>query len=530
MKHWIYCAVAATALVAACGGKKDDAATGEAAAPATVGDVRLPGLSLRSGNASEASAALAAFSMQETGSGRVSFASKDVSGANATFRDIAIEVEDGETPIRASSLEFVGLEMTDAGAAFSQMTLSGITLAPEDEEGEVAISEVRLTNPSPALAAWVAGLFGEGEPGDLPSGEALSFDGLSLAGLAFSGTDAEELERFEIGRIDLRGMGPEKLAAMVIEDIAFEARDEGEDMDLAFSVKSVQVAGAGTKVIQALQESGGDEEAMLASIMSLTASNPGDPGYDTVLIDALDMNVGGVAFSLPSMESGVTRNAAGQAVRGVTKPFEMTVTADPEGTLGGQLAGPLGLMGYEQLAFRAAQDVAIDPEADAVTSRSAGNYLELVDGFRLSGGGKISGLAEYNRQIAELALSDEAGTDPAAALEPFSSLSLYDMEIMIEDKSIVERAFTAIAAMNGDTPENMKAQAQMSLGCLPMLAAPSGIDPAILTELSGALSSFLAKPGTLTIKLDPEAPITGASFTEPSQVTKASLGFSAKAE
>lgn len=531
MKHWFYGAVAATALLGACGGNKDEAASGDtsAAAPATIGDVRLPGLSLRSGDASEATAALTAFSMQETGSGRVSFASKDVSGANATFSDVVITVEEDETPIRAESLEFVGLEMTDDGASFSQMTLSGITVSPEDEDGQIGINQIQLTNPSPQLAAWVGSLFGEGEPGELPSGDALSFDGLSLAGLSLSGEDLDELQRFEIGKIDLRGMGPEKLAAMVIEDFAFDARDESDDMDVSFSVKSMQVAGAGMQFINALRNSD-DEEAMMQSLMAMTTSNPGDPGYDTVLVDALAANVGGVAFSLPSMEAGVTRNGAGQAVRGVTKPFEMTVTADPEGTLGSQLAGQLGLMGYEQLTFRAAQDVAIDPENDAITSQARGNYLELVDGFRLSGGGKISGLTEYNRRLAELSLSGEADTDPTAMLDAFSTLSLYNMEITLEDNSIMERAFTAIAAMSGDTPENIKGQAQLSLGFLPVMAGQSGIDPAILTELSGALSTFLAEPGTLTLKLDPASPITGDTFTDPSQITKASLGFSAKAE
>ncbi|MEM7663737.1 MAG: hypothetical protein AAF292_15960 [Pseudomonadota bacterium] len=536
MKHWMIGSVAAAALLTACGGGGSDDADTEVAVTETQvgsGEVRLPGLTLRSGDAAEASDALAALSLTDGSPGRIGFGSKTTDGANATFNDVTFIVpdeENGEVPIRAASLELVGLEMTDSGPGFSQMTLSDISVSPPDgEDAEVNVGSIQLTNPSPALAAWVSTLMGSGEPADFPAAEDVSFDGLSLANLVASGEDEDGGGQLNISSIDLRGMGPDKLQAIVLEGMSASARDEDEGMDISFSVDSMRLAGADTSFLAGLQDID-DEDEFAAVMAQFTSQNPLDPGYDTALIENLAFDAGGVSFAMPSVEGTVTRDAQGRAVRNVTKPFQMTLSADPNGPAGSQLAGPLQQLGYDELEFSVAQDVEIDPDTDTVNTSAAGNYFALKDGFRLSGGGQLSGVSDFYGAFTDPEFLEAADSDPTAMLGALSSLTLYDMEIVFEDQSIFEKGLQLAAAMSGEDPESLKGQMQLGVGFLPLMGAQAGIDAEILTELSGALSSFLADPGTLTLKFDPETPVTADTFADPSQITKSSLGFSASAE
>jgi len=129
----------------------------------------------------------------------LSFADTSASGAEAVFNDVTIAVDGGDSPIKAGSLAFKGLEMTDSGANFSQMTLSDLSVAPD---GDVFnISSVQLTNPSPELGAWVSSLMGQGEPAAFPAMDKLSFDGLNLNGLAVAAEDIDNLDVFELGAV-----------------------------------------------------------------------------------------------------------------------------------------------------------------------------------------------------------------------------------------------------------------------------------------------------------------------------------------
>ena len=132
MKTTLIATVAAMALLTACGGK--DEGVDLPGSDITFGEVELPEVNLRGGDAGEAPAALAALSLDSADAGRISFASSSQDGADATFNDVVITIEEGEAPIRAGSLVLKGLEMTDAGANFAQMTFSDLTVTPDDED------------------------------------------------------------------------------------------------------------------------------------------------------------------------------------------------------------------------------------------------------------------------------------------------------------------------------------------------------------------------------------------------------------
>ena len=92
----------------------------------------------------------------------------------------------------------------------------------------------------------------------------------------------------------------------------------------------------------------------------------------------------------------------------------------------------------------------------------------------------------------------------------------------------VERGFTAAAAMTGQDAEGLRVQATAGVAALPLLAGQAGVDPGLAAELGGALSKFLDQSGTLSLKFEPETPLTAADFEDPSALTKDRLGFSAE--
>ena len=523
MKNWLFASVAAIAVLGACGGDKGEAAAGAAGQEITVGDVKVAGLQLRSGDASKAGDALTAMSLSASDDGRVGFADKTLNGADATFNDVSISVADSETPVNAGALTFKGLDMTGAGATFSQMTLSDISVTPADEDGELNVGSVQLTNPSPELAAWVAGLMGEGDA-PFPSFDKLSFDGFSMDGLTFNADGIDELETFDISKIDFRNVSDEGVGSIVFKGLNMVGEDDGQPINVALG--SVAMTGLGGPMMDIIAASfqagatGEDPEELIEDILSKGFS-VGDPGYDNFTLENFVLDAAGLGINMPSMDAVVTRDNQGRATRTVTKPFNFSVSADPEGEVGAQLAGPLAIMGYETLNFSGEGDSRMDPDTDTISYDSKSNWIALDDGFKLSWGASATGASELMKQLA--ANPD----DEAQLLEGLSKLTMQRMDINFQDNSIVEKGFAMAAAMSGQDPAAMKSQAVAGVAFLPLMAGQAGIDAELAAELGGALSKFLNDSGTLSISIDPTEPVSAADFEDPSSLTKDRLGFSA---
>ena len=535
MKLWLIGTVAAAALLTGCGKKDDTAAAGASAGAIEVADVKLPAVQLRSGNADQAEAALGALSLTDSGSGRISFGDRAVTGADASFSNVEIIMSDDEDAegaglFSAQTLTFKGLDMADGQASFSQIRFDDVTIRPDSDPDDPSLSmgDIQISNPSPALAAWVGSLFGQGEPTEFPELSELSFDSASLSNFNVVPSEGdEEIKEFKIDSVNFRNMSSEGLGAMVFEGLAIDMVDDSDGTVVKASLGSLSVLGIGELVTELLSsdlEADGPE-----AMLKLLAANPGDPGYDVVRMADLDFDVGGLAVDMASYNQEVTRDNQGRAVRTVLDPFEATIAADPNGELGSELAGPLGLMGYENLVVRGAGDSRIDHDNDMITSDPKSNYLELADGFRLSMGGEFEGIAAFYAKMAETS-SGSPDTDPDAILSALSAMQLHGLEISFADDSFVDRAFSAAAAMDGGTPDELKDQLKLSLGLAPLMSSSIGIDPDIVTELTTALGSFISKPGTLTLSLDPDAPINASMFENPEALTKDVLGFSASSK
>ncbi len=527
MKHWMYGAVAAAALLAGCGGGGEDAGAPEANSGARQAAAAFDDIVLRAGDPATARDALAAMALDGDGTALIQFGGRSLEGAKATFNDVVITVPgDDEPPISVASMVFEGLEMTGAGASFAQLRLSDVSVSPPDEDGALTVGDIELSNPTPALAAWVASVVNpDVEDAPFPSASELGFDGFSVTSLAFNSEELGDDGVVALGAIEVLGAGGDTVAQTRIKGLNLDFIEPDDQTPIKMQLDEFTISGVDIGFLEAIQAAGDDEDEMAQALLGAVYNDPTNPGYDAFEVSGLAFDIAGVAFALPTLNAFVDRDDQGRVIRNTTRPYTATFSADPDSELGAQVAEPLGLMGYEQLELKAGAVSTIDPDTDRVTFEAGSNYLSLTDGFTLRFGGDISGFSDYGQAVAKLGANGRQ--DPSALMQAFSLLSFHGLELSLEDDSIVDRAFNLASAQTGQDPSALRAQAQAMLGIAPLMAGDTGLDPAIITELASAVGGFLSEPGTLSIKVQPEQALTAQSFADPSSLTKDTLGFSA---
>lgn len=538
--------VAALAMLTACGDKDKpvkDAETGAEYAASAV-----PGYKVRTGDPATAGQALAALSLDSATAGRLSFDDSKLNGDKATFTNITIssfdgpheDADDADADMKVAKLEFDGLGMFDGQPGFSRMLMSGISITPTDpdeaESGSATIGSIELVNPSPELAAWVATVFGEGEPGDLPRGEALAFDHWAMNDVDFQIDDEDEKGTFLVSSIEVNGLKDRKAAQMLLKNLTFDMFDAEENMNVKAKVGNIDIRGLDMKVLAPEEDGEIDGDSIQSSFESgfmsgMQPQNPANPGYDSVLMEDLDVDVSGVIFTVDKLVSKVARDKQDRAVKVVTEPTTMKLSVG-DGELGNELAPQLATLGYESLELTLAGEQTYDPDKDIITLVKGKNYYELKDGFRLDFAAKYEGASA----MAEAARADgpAGGMNPTDAVgDMLDKLSIHSLEFSLDDNGIVDRAFSAYAAQSGQDPQQLRNQTAGLMAMAPMMAAGSGIDAELVTEATTALSSFITEPKTLTITLNPKTPLKlaeVAAMEDPSSLTKSALGFSAKNE
>ena len=523
MKKLMFSA-AAMALLTAC-------AQGDAPTSVTIDEPTLKELTVRAGDPAEASQALAAMSLTESGTGVLSFAGSTSDGASATFTDLTIT---GEDAVTVGSLVLEGLDMDGGSANFGKMSLNDISIGEEGEDVDIKLSSIELVNPSPELAAWLAASL-NGQEAPFPSADKIVFDSWSMSGLSGDFTDTETEGTFGIDKIEIRDMVDLKAAQAVISGLKVNGSDSSDGIDFDVSLGSVTASNVDAKFLQAIQDNVDNEEAMMSAIMQVAYDNPMEPGYDKFSLADLAIDVSGASFAVPSLVAAVERNAAGQPVKFVTEPYSMTLEADGAGGEAGEaLLQGLSVIGYEKIEMKGASIASYDPDTDIVSFDAGANYFELVDGAKFSMGGKIEGYSSYAKEAATAFnfedLAAGAEPDPMAMTQAMGKLTFHNFELSIDDNSLLDRAFNAAATAQGADPAELKSQIGMGLTMAPMMAQGSGVDMALVTEATMALSKFVSDGGTLTLKLAPESPLSVASIManpDPAAYTKDMLGFTA---
>ncbi len=105
-------------------------------------------------------------------------------------------------------------------------------------------------------------------------------------------------------------------------------------------------------------------------------------------------------------------------------------------------------------------------------------------------------------------------------------LQLTDLDVAITDQKLINLIVEPQALSTGQTVEAYRQQLVDMVTASSAFLADAGVDPTISTELTTAVSGFLAGPGTFHIVLKPKAPL-GVMSAMMTPMTKENLGFSA---
>ena len=527
MKH-LFMSAAAIALLAACGGGDNgsEATKNEPKVEINAKHSDLAPLSSftpREGNASKTSDVLTALNLDSSGAGFATFADSNISGDGATFTDVVIAPDGPDEAMKIGKIELDGLDMTDAGAIFSKLSVSDVEMGDGDESFK--LDNFTVVNPSAELAAFLTTAFSGEDPGEFPPIDQISFDAVSFGDFSFEGGDEDDGGKFKIANVGLQGMGNGELKAAVLSGLTLDGMDDGSP--LTGGIGKMAFFGMDYAFVEQIQALGEDpDEDQIAALFASSMSDATDPPYDGVVMEDLKFDGAGVKVDLPLMDVIVQRDDQDRMTATVMKPLTLKLSADPNGGEGGeQLAEGLSMLGYKDITLKAEGVTTYDPDADIVSYAAGSNYIEIVDGAKISYGGKLGGFSAYSEAAANMQTA--YGPNPDAMTEALSKLTLHNFTLTIDDDSLVDRLFTLAASQSGEDPQQLRNQTIMGMGMAPMMAAQSGVDSELVSEAVSALTDFIKEPGTLTFTLNPASPLVVGEIEDPSVLTKEFLGFSA---
>ena len=199
-----------------------------------------------------------------------------------------------------------------------------------------------------------------------------------------------------------------------------------------------------------------------------------EPGELTIA--SMSMETGNVVDNVPQDSKG--------RIEDITIPPEAFAESE---------VGPKTI-GYDQLVLDVSWDGSRDPAADTMTLRDF--TLNIQDGGAFS----ISGI--MGKLPAPTALNDPDGAAKAANME------VHTVTVRYEDASLAGRVLDFLAQQQGISREDY---ANQIAGALPFLLAALN-NPEFQNEVAGAVGTFLKDPQSLTVKIEPEAPISGGEI------------------
>lgn len=513
MKMTLYSAVAAGALLAAC---------------TPDGDVEFTG-----GNGGSAESAISQLGISQ--SEKLSFESARFEGGNYVITNLVIhdlndeseasgeDLPDGKTlsennvELGADELHIARMELgsprldADGNLLLSSFSLTDIRAEDEEDSSSARLDGFVIDRPNAAMSADIGRLLmGELDDEDDTDWSEYAFASFSITGFQADDLDGDDPTSVSFDTLTLSGMQDGDTASFAFNNLVVTGTEEGAPIEVRLG--EISVDGMKTDdysaFFSALNDDGAGDFANAYSSSFL--SNPFGAYEEFAMRDFL-LNAGGVHMSMDFLTADVRER--GDRYIASSELGSFVFRADPASEAGAQIAMGLGMLGYEQLELRAAGNSIYDTSEDRMYTEGE-NYLEIVDGMRIDFHSDVSGYGAYLENTAELIGQDpDAANDPEAAIALMAPLMINSLTMSIEDRSILDRALEAGAASQGVDKEQMRMQAGLLIG-MGLMSAPPEVPRPFLTELSTAVTSFINQGGTLTVSMDPDAPVGIASLVE----------------
>ena len=448
----------------------------------------------------EAEKALSALSLNESGSGALSWASRDGKAGNYTYSDVTVDGDD-EADIKISQVKLFGAHMDGEQASFDKIELNGFTVATEKDDGDVSFGNISLVKPSPALSAGIAKMLsGDEDAFDDMEGD-ISFQAASFSDMKIKSEDGN----FSIKNMAL-GTAKDKTGMFTLSDLKMDIKDDKDDIKM--SLGSIEVTGANMEKYKGFfteaMNGGGDEEAIAKIMQSM---NPYDPDFSTISLKDFDMNIEGLAATLKSYSAQASKKNGVVTISQKMSPLSIIPPKDSKDKDMKEFAEVLSTMGYDRLEFTMGGKSVLDEKADNMKTHDT--YIELRDGFRFSYDFDIDGYKDFSEKAAAMQANGN-GSNPMAAIGMASALKFNHLRLAFRDDSFIDRAFKLAAEKEDTTADALKQKFKDSLGQAGMMAQDEG-QQKLADDLNTALTSLIDNGGTFVIELNPTTPVNFGS-------------------
>lgn len=467
--------------------------------------------------------------------------------------------------LTAESVVLNGLTMKDGKPLVRDMVLNGITPVGSMGGTSITIGSLGIEGLDEKTGAFIAGVFTEAGPGDMPAFEEWTFGKAGVSNITVKGSvDGETGPTtfdVKVGELSVSNLDDTIMGLVRIAGIAGEVNVPTEMMPIAAKFD------LGTLDISKLQTEVFTRPFMMAmeTAMDPTASpdyaslyegytSPLEPGYDGLNWSGMKVDVSGLKLDTTAFQHKLTRNAEGVVVASEMPMAKIKLTADAAGGM----VGAMGLMvlamgGYQQdsIELYTAGNSTFDPEKDF--TRLSGYNLGVtgVADMKLDIGviglqaalpalmASLQSASDTLGDMAEPELDEEgnpieseedmSGETTAMAMQMMFALmplQISDMDISITDETLLELILNQQAMGAGQSLEEFRGDLVGMVQGAGGFMTEAGIDPALANELTAATAGFLAGPGTLRLQIKPKQPL-GIMSAMSMPMTKENLGFSA---
>ena len=441
------------------------------------------------------------------------------SGKNGNYSYSNLTAQDDDGQLTIDKAELVGVHMDGETATFDRADFSGIKIYDETEDVTVTMKTLSIARPTPDMARAIItslqnikdldDLDMEGDDADADMG----FGALGMSDMNVSSPDINM-------SADSLMWGEDQdtnLTDFKIKNVAFNLAEKGNDT-MTGSLKAFSVTGMRSDMFDGIPNAGKSPMSIMGGF------NPLAKMYSTLKMEDFNFNSDAVEITSKGFEGKSTETGGVTTQRSVGEPFIIRLKEAPKDPQAKQAYEMVKELGFDELVFQSSQTTVLDSNKDTIDVKDG--FLSMKDGFKLSYNYGASGVKAMTDKM-QTANSNQSQTDMQAAMQ---SMKLNGFQMRLEDQSIVERGLKLAGKFRGAEPEQVKKELKVALTLAPMMAG--GLEGEMLGEIAGAFGEFVDDGGTLSIVMNPKAPISMAELADykRSNLSKADLGFSAKAE
>lgn len=522
--------ILSTSLVMGGCSNKDKGPSAEKSAPAQTLGLKAPSdkafakhfdVPSRKVSEAEGKQALGELNLLDKNDEGLSWAKSSGKNGNYSYTNLTANDGAGNGQLTIGKAELVGVHMDGDIATFDRADFSDIKIYDQTEDVTIKMGTLSVVRPTPDMAeAIITSLQNIRDLDDLDLGRKNNDKSFGALGMSNINIVSKELN-ITTDSLMWGEDAETNLTDFKIENVNLNVDENQSETPLKVTLKSLSATGLNGDLFDNAAINGRSPLNIMGGF------NPLRKMYDTVKMEDLNIDSEAVSVTSKGFEGRSTEKGGVTTQQSVGEPFIIRLKEAPKDPQMQQAYQMVKNLGFDELVFQSSQTTIMDANKDTIAVKDG--LLYMKDGFKLSYNYGASGVKAMSTTVQAMEGAD--ARDSQGSLKAvMDDVKLNGFQLRLEDKSIVERGLKLAAQIRGGTPEKVKKELKVALSLAPLMAG--GLEGEMIGEIGGAFGDFIEDGGTLSIVMNPNAPISMTELADykRSQLSKADLGFSAKAE